>query len=130
MKEYIFKYKEYNGRYHPIIPVVLFTKVPIQLDAYVDSGASYSIFLYQEEFGIDLEEGNLIYITVGDGGSIPVYIHKIKIGIGEERVNAKIGISKRLGIGFNILGRRDIFEIFDVCFSDKKKEVRLLMEEE
>ena len=128
MKEYVFKYKEYNGKFHPVIPVVLFTKEPTQFEAYVDSGASLSIFSYLKGLEIDLEKGNLVYVTVGDGGSIPVYIHCMEMEIGEERFNAEIGFSKRLGIGFNIIGRRDIFDIFDICFSDKKKEIRFLME--
>ena len=130
MKEYVFKYKKYRGRFHPIIPIFLFSRTPIWLEAYVDSGASLSIFSHRDELGIDLEKGDLVYVTVGDGGSIPVYVHDMEIGIGEERVNAGIGFSKRLGIGFNIIGRRDIFDIFDVCFSDKKKEVRFLLEGE
>ena len=129
MKEYIFEYRKYKGRFHPIIPVVLFARVPIQLEAYVDSGASLSIFSYREEFEIGPEKGNLFYVTVGDGGSIPVYVHSMEIEIGKERFNAEIGFSKRLGIGFNIIGRRDVFDIFDICFSDKKREIRFLMEE-
>jgi len=43
MKEYIFEYRKYKGRFHPIIPVVLFAKEPIQFEAYVDSGESLSI---------------------------------------------------------------------------------------
>ena len=108
----------------------MFTKEPTQFEAYVDSGASLSIFLYLKGLEIDLEKGNLVYVTVGDGGSIPVYIHSTEMEIGKERFNAEIGFSKRLGIGFNIIGRRDIFDIFDICFSDKKKEIRFLMEEE
>jgi hypothetical protein len=50
---------------------------PVFKEAYVDSGASLSIFPYREEFEIDLEKGNLVYVTVRDGGSIPVYIHSI-----------------------------------------------------
>lgn len=77
----------------------------------------------------NLKKGDPIYITVGNGGSIPGYTHNIEVGIGEERFYAEIGFFKRLEIGLNILGRTDIFDVFDVCFSDKKKEIRFLMEE-
>jgi len=32
---------------------------------------------------------------------------------------AVIGFSEGLGIGFNIMGRKDFFEKFRVCFNDK-----------
>ena len=34
-----------------------------------------------------------------------------------------IGFSRRLGIGFNIIGRKDIFERFKICFDEKEKMV-------
>jgi len=32
-----------------------------------------------------------------------------------------IGFSEKLGVGFNLLGRKDIFDVFRVCFSDDTK---------
>ena len=58
MKEYIFKYRKYKGRFHPIVPVALFAKAPIRLEAYVDSGASLSIFTQRKEVRF-LMEGKL-----------------------------------------------------------------------
>jgi hypothetical protein len=52
---------EYNGKFYPVIPVVLFTKESTQFEAYVDSGASLSIFSYLKRLEIDLEKGNLAY---------------------------------------------------------------------
>jgi hypothetical protein len=37
--------------------------------------------------------------------------------------DAAIGFSKQLGIGFNIIGRKDVFERFIVCFDEKEKFV-------
>ena len=36
---------------------------------------------------------------------------------------APIGFSERLGVGFNILGRRGIFDEFQVCFNDHARRV-------
>jgi len=38
-------------------------------------------------------------------------------------VTAPIGFSERLGVGFNLLGRKGIFEHFKVCFSDKERRI-------
>jgi len=45
----------------------------------------------------------------------------LSIKIGFTNLKATIGFSDKLGIGFNLLGRRDIFSRFDVTFSDKKR---------
>jgi len=36
---------------------------------------------------------------------------------------AEIGFSERLGVGFNLLGRKNIFDLFKVCFSDREEKV-------
>jgi len=97
------------------------------VDAYVDSGAIYSIFRRSvgERMRIDIEKGKLIYSQVGDGGSIPVYLHKLDVQLGPKTFQATIGFSEKLGIGFNILGRTDIFDKFVICFDDLKNYVSL-----
>jgi predicted aspartyl protease len=95
---------------------------------YVDSGATYSVFSDDEaeKLGIDMETGKERYLITGDGGSILIYLHEIEIEIGECTLNAVVGFSDRLGIGFNILGRKDVFERLIFCFDDKKRELRIL----
>jgi hypothetical protein len=41
--------------------------------------------------------------------------------IGDVELFVEVGFSEKLGIGFNLLGRKDVFEKFRVCFSDSKK---------
>jgi hypothetical protein len=103
---------KYDGQWFPV-------------DAYVDSGAIYSIFRQSvgERIGIKIEKGRLIYSQVGDGGFIPVYLHELDIQLGPKTFQAAIGFSEKLGIGFNILGRNDIFDKFIVCFDDMKNHV-------
>jgi hypothetical protein len=59
---------KYNENWYPV-------------DAYVDSGAIYSIFrqTVDERMGIEIEKGKLIYSQVGDGGFIPEYLHEIEL---------------------------------------------------
>ena len=62
-------------------------------------------------------------IVVGDGSFIPTYFHDLSIQIDKWRVTAPIGFSERLGVGFNILGRKGIFDQFQVCFNDHIRKV-------
>ncbi len=123
-----YQYLQERGKFAPIIPIRLRSKNDwITFDAYVDSGATYSIFKAEiaEILGIELDSGEKLLVTVGDGSLITIYLHKVEIEIGGETFSATIGFSKQLGIGFNILGRKDIFEKFVVCFNDKEKYLEL-----
>ena len=39
---------------------------------------------------------------------------------------ARIGFSKDLGVGFNVMGRKDVFERFTICFHDKDSIIRFI----
>jgi len=125
-----FPYQQRHGRFLPIIPIKLKSVSGewITFDAFVDSGASYSIFTAEigEILGLDVEDGNKIYVTVGDGSLITVYLHELEVKIGDKMFKATIGFSKQLGIGFNIIGRKDVFERFKVCFNEKEKIVEFI----
>ena len=122
-----FPYEKLAGRLLPIVPIELKGKEWISYDAYVDSGAGYSIFHSDvaDDLEIKLEDGEKIYITVGDGSQIIVYLHKILVRIADKEFVAKIGFSERLGIGFNIIGQSDIFDRFKICFDGKEKIVEI-----
>ncbi|MEK7672157.1 MAG: hypothetical protein AAB344_08060, partial [Bacteroidota bacterium] len=49
--------------------------------------------------------------------------------IGDVELEIEIGFSERLGVGFNLLGRKDLFEKFQVCFSDSKRTVSFHFDE-
>lgn len=120
-----FPYIKLKGKPSPVIPVQLKTKENtfIEIHAYVDSGAGFSIFHsdVSEILGFDLEKGKTIYVTVGDGFQIPVYMQRILIRLADKEFKATIGFSRHLGIGFNVIGRKDIFDRFRICFDDKEK---------
>ena len=121
-----YPYLQERGKFAPIIPIKLSGKGGwVTFDAYVDSGATYSIFKPEmaEILGMELDKGEKVYVTVGDGSLITVYLHKVKIGLAGETFEATIGFSKQLGIGFNIIGRKDIFDRFIIIFNEKEKQV-------
>jgi len=81
-----FDYRFAEGQFLPIINLKLSGKEEwVESTAYVDSGASYSIFHAEiaEILSLDLEKG--------------------------------------IGVGFNIIGRKSIFDKFLVCFHEKDK---------
>jgi len=62
-------------------------------------------------------------IVVGDGSFIPTCFHDLTMIIGGHEIIAPVGFSERLGVGFNILGRKGIFDQFRVCFNDHTRNV-------
>lgn len=84
----------------------------IEFNAYVDSGASYSVFHSDiaEILELDYEMGDKNYITVGDGSLITVFKHQVPVRINGNDFTAIIAFSKNLGIGFNIIGRESFFD--------------------
>ena len=121
-----FPYVKLRDKLAPIVPIRFNVKEEwIEFKAYVDSGASYSIFHSNitEILGLKLEEGKKDYITVGDGSQIIVYLHKIIVKIAGQEFESTTGFSRNLGIGFNIIGRLDIFDRFIICFVESEKIV-------
>jgi len=120
-----FPYKKLAGRFLPIVPIEVKGKEWVSYDAYVDSGAGYSIFHSDvaEDLEISLEDGDKVYITVGDGSQIITYLHKILVRVADQKFKVTIGFSERLGIGFNIIGQEDIFDRFKICFDRSKKVI-------
>ncbi|MCS6936418.1 MAG: retropepsin-like domain-containing protein [Candidatus Bipolaricaulota bacterium] len=95
------------------------------MELYVDSGAAYTVLhaSIAEGIGFDYRKGQLIHLQVGDGGFIPVYLHSLEFQLGPERFTAQVGFSERLGVSFNLMGRADIFERFEICFHEKQRIV-------
>ena len=121
-----FEYQFAEGRFLPIITIKLKGNYGwVNSTAYLDTGASYSLFHTDvaEILGIPLEKGELNEMTVGDGNTLKVYLHKLKVQIAGEEFVATIGFSKGIGTGFNIVGIKDIFDKFIICFHQKEKYI-------
>lgn len=118
----VFPYTLHKGYALPIIPITILAH---KVWAFVDSGATFTTLSVDEahRLGIDWEQGRRQMIVVGDGSFIPIYLHELSLHIGPWEVTAAVGFSERLGVGFNILGRRGIFDQFQVCFNDRAYQV-------
>jgi len=124
----IFPYKLINKRHIPIIPIILYGSLDLKIktEAYVDSGATFSIFSIDiaKSLMLNLTNAREQFFVVGDGSFIPAKVIKIPVQIGNEKIIADIAFSEKLNIGFNLLGRKGIFEHFDeIAFNEKGKEV-------
>ena len=92
-----FPYMNYEDIGVPVIPVEIKGDRWHEIWGFVDSGATYTT-LHSEEahrLGIDPFSGEKIMVTVGDGGSIPVYLHSLMVRIDSHEFKAVIGFSDR-----------------------------------
>ena len=132
MHSIIFRYKVIGVQRLPIVPITLFGRHENrQTEAYVDSGAIYSIFGIHlaEEIGLDPIQGRRQLFRVGDGNTIKGYVFRIPVQVGDYKFRADIAFSDELKVGFNLLGRRGIFEAFDeVIFREKHREIEFRIE--
>lgn len=121
-----FEYRFYEGQFLPIVLIGLKGKSGwIKSQVYVDTGASYSLFHTDmaEILGLNLEEGKPYEMVVGDGNTLKLYLHKIPVSLAGQEFIATIGFSKGIGVGFNIIGRKSIFDNFIICFNEKEKYI-------
>jgi len=118
-----YPYVPFKNKYIPMIPIEVKSSEWVEFYAYVDSGASYSVFHSDiaEILSLNYEEGEKMHITVGDGSLITVFKHQVQVRLDEQEFMASIGFSKNLGIGFNIIGREFFFDRFVFCFDDRKR---------
>jgi hypothetical protein len=120
-----FSYVKFDDKYLPVVPLIVKGKVEAEINAFVDSGAGVSVFNYDigEILGIDVEKGKKEFVKIGDGSFIEIFVHTLHVKLAGKAFKAEIGFSRGLGVGFNILGRKDMFENFIVSFNEKEKTI-------
>ncbi|MBI4411380.1 MAG: hypothetical protein HY541_02720 [Deltaproteobacteria bacterium] len=128
MPALVFPYSYHRGRSLPIIPVGIKGQKDQwwKVNAYLDSGAFYSIFddSVADLLGLSLTTGTRMLAVVGDGDSLPFYLHKVSLQVGKNRFLMNIGFSSRLKVGFNILGL-DLFDRYKITFDNRRHHVIL-----
>ncbi len=124
----IFPYKKIGGlKYGPVVPVVLKGLGRwVPFEAFVDSGADYSVFHSDVAclIGLKPRSGKKKVVTVGDGDEMIVYVHTVRVRFCDFIFKASIAFSATLGSGFNLLGRETFFEKFQICFNDRDRILR------
>ena len=127
MRSLVFPYKQLGRYLFPIIPVTLFSRnIIFKTEAYVDSGASYSIFRSEIMEALDLrkEQGRLRMLKAADGNPITCRVFRLPIRIADVKIRAVVAFSDELNVGFNLLGRQAIFSNFEeVAFNERQKTV-------
>ena len=116
--------RDAQGRYAPIIYLQAWTGNRwLYLQAYVDSGASWSVFHVDvaQLLGIKLARAKRRYVALGNGSVLPIYLHHIKVRFAGTEFSAPAGFSDALRVGFNLLGRAGFFDRFAMCFDDRAR---------
>lgn len=116
--------KDAQGRYAPIVYLQVWTGDRwLYLQAYVDSGASWSVFHMDvaQLLGIKLNQAKRRYVSLGNGSVLPVYLQRIKVRFAGAEFMAPAGFSDALRMGFNLLGRAGFFTRFSMCFNDRAR---------
>ncbi len=121
-----FNYQIWKGKPIPLIPIRLYShRYSFKTWAYVDTGATYSIFEFSLLAVLDLKVSQAIrkeMFVVGDGSFIPGWIFRLSVEIADYKFKDDIAFSDRLNVGFNLLGRKDIFEKFrEISFQEKRR---------
>jgi hypothetical protein len=127
VRSLIFPYLRLGTLYLPIVPVTIFGRSSsFKTEAYVDSGAFYSIFRSEmlENLQLRKEQGNLKLLKAADGKLLQARLFRLPIQLGDIKIRALIAFSDELHIGFNLLGRQTVFNAFDeVAFNERKRNV-------
>ena len=130
LKRFEFPYlKDAHGRHAPIVYLQVWTGNRwLYLQAYVDSGASWSVFHLDvaQLLGIKLTRAKRRYVTLGNGSVLPIYLQRIKVRFAGSEFTVPAGFSDALRMGFNLMGRSGFFDRFLMCFDDRAKRLTVV----
>jgi len=122
-----FPYTRLGALFLPIVPVTIMSRsLAFRTDAYVDSGAFYSIFRSEilDSLKLRKEQGQLKMLKAADGKLIRCCLFRLPLEIATVKLRPLIAFSDQLNVGFNLLGRHTVFSSFDeVAFNERKKTV-------
>ena len=116
--------KDASGHAAPIVYLQVWTGNRwLYLQAYVDSGASWSVFHVDvaELLGINLKRAVRRYMTLGNGSVLPIQLYRIKVRFAGWEFIVPAGFSDALRVGFNLMGRAGFFDRFTMSFNDRAR---------
>ncbi len=116
--------KDAHGHYAPIVYLKVWTGNRwLYLQAYVDSGASWSVFHVDvaQLLGIKLNKAKRRYVELGNGSVLPIYLQRIKVRFAGVEFTVPAGFSDALHMGFNLMGRAGFFNRFSMSFNDRAR---------
>ncbi|MCD6301699.1 MAG: retropepsin-like domain-containing protein [Staphylothermus sp.] len=126
LREKVFPYVSYRGKFYPIIPVIIEDREKAIVHALVDSGATISLFHISiaEDIGIDLGDAEEVYLA-GIGGYVKAYIKKqVKISVEElGSTMIPIAFTEYITSDTAILGRQGFFEAFEITFREWERKL-------
>lgn len=123
MRTLTFPYKRYRSGIAPIIPIKVFAKRRWRkVWAYVDSGAAVSILTVAEakRLGLLKIKARKVAITTSGGRTNRISLHRLWVKLDKGRFSITFGVPRGFDIGFNLLGRRDLFQRYSICFNEQK----------
>ena len=116
--------KDTAGRHAPIVYLQVWTKNRwLYLQAYVDSGAAWTIFHADvaQLLGIKLSTLKRRYMALGNGSVLPVFLARVRVRFAGAEFTVPVGFSDALNVGFNLLGRAGFFDRFVMSFNDRTR---------
>ncbi len=116
--------KDGHGRFAPLVYLQVWTGNRwLYLQAYVDSGASWSVFHLDvaQLVGVSLKRAKRRTVSLGNGATLPIYLHPIKVRFAGQAFTVPAGFSDALTVGFNLIGRAGFFDRFQMSFNDRKR---------
>ncbi len=116
--------KDAMGRSAPLVYLQVWTGNRwLYLQAYVDSGASWSVFHVDvaELLGINLKRAPRRYMSLGNGSVLPIQLYRIKVRFAGSEFLVPAGFSDSLRVGFNLMGRAGFFDRFAMSFNDRAR---------
>lgn len=101
------------------------------LTMYVDSGADVTVINRSigDLFGHNLKKGRKILMKGFGNQDIPAYVHTMRFKIGKHEFNANVAIPEKYykeSKTPNVLGRKDVFNLFEIQFKNLKKCTRFV----
>jgi len=97
------------------------------LTMYIDSGADACVMSrsFGELFGHDIEKGRSIRMKGFGEEEIRAYVHNMEFKLGKHEIKVKVAIAENDNVP-NVLGRTDVFNLFEIQFKNQKQCTRFL----